>query len=62
MKVSDIIIYIMKIMWSDLKNIVWVVSEIYKKALKVQSFSQNETYRIFYLLRRFFAKHQTLSS
>ena len=28
MKVSDLIIYIMKIMW--------VVSEIYKKALKVQ--------------------------
>ena len=41
MKVSDIIIYIMKIMWRDLKNkkkFVRVVSEIhvYKKALKVQ--------------------------
>ena len=38
MKVSDIIIYIikMKIMRRDLKKIVRVVSEIYKKALKVQ--------------------------
>ena len=36
MKVSDIIIYIMKIMWRDLKKFVRVVSEIYKKALKVQ--------------------------
>ena len=36
MKVSDIFIYIMKIMWRDLKKIVRVVSEIYKIALKVQ--------------------------
>ena len=36
MKVSDIIIYIMKIMWRDFKKFVQVVSEIYKKALKVQ--------------------------
>ena len=37
MKVSDIIIYIMKIMWRDfLKKIVRVVSAIYKKALKDQ--------------------------
>ena len=36
MKVSDIIIYIMKIMWRDFQKIRWVVSEIYKKALKVQ--------------------------
>ena len=37
MKVSDIIIYIMKIMWRDLKKkMVLVVSEIYKKAQKVQ--------------------------
>ena len=38
MKVSDIIIYIMKIMWRDLKKkkLVLVVSEIYKKAQKVQ--------------------------
>ena len=35
-KVSDIMIYIMKIMLRDLKKIVLVVSEIYKKALKVQ--------------------------
>ena len=35
-KVSDIIIYIMKIIWKDLKKFVRVVSEIYKKALKVQ--------------------------
>ena len=35
-KVSDIIIYIMKIMREDLKKIVRVVSEIYKKARKVQ--------------------------
>ena len=37
MKVSDIIMYIMKIMWRNLKTkFVLVVSEIYKKALKVQ--------------------------
>ena len=36
MKVSDIIIYIMEIMWRDLKKFVQVVLEIYKKALKVQ--------------------------
>ena len=36
MKVSDIIIYIMTIMWRDLKKIVRVFSEIYKIALKVQ--------------------------
>ena len=36
MKVSDTIIYIMKIMRRDLKKFVRVVSEIYKKALKVQ--------------------------
>ena len=36
MKVSDIIIYIMKIMRRDFKKFVRVVSEIYKKALKVQ--------------------------
>ena len=36
MKVSDIIIYIMKIMWRDFKKFVRVVLEIYKKALKVQ--------------------------
>ena len=37
MKVSDLIIYIMKIMWRDfLKEFIWVVSEIYKKGLKVQ--------------------------
>ena len=36
MKVSDIIIYIMKIMWRDFKRFIRVVSEIYKKALKVQ--------------------------
>ena len=36
MKVSDIIMYIMKIMWRDLKKFVRVVSEIYKKVLKVQ--------------------------
>ena len=35
-KVSDIIIYIMKIMWRDLKKFVRVVSEIYKKVLKIQ--------------------------
>ena len=35
-KVSDIIIYIMKIIWKDFKKFVRVVSEIYKKALKVQ--------------------------
>ena len=35
-KVSDIIIYIMKIMWRDFKKFLRVVSEIYKKALKVQ--------------------------
>ena len=35
-KVSDIIIYIMKIMWGDFKKFLRVVSEIYKKALKVQ--------------------------
>ena len=36
MKVSDTIIYIMKIMRRDLKKFVRVVSEIYKKVLKVQ--------------------------
>ena len=36
MKVSDIIIYIMTIMWRDLKKIVRVFSELYKIALKVQ--------------------------
>ena len=37
MKVSDIFIYIMKIMWGEiLKKFVRVVSEIYKKELKVQ--------------------------
>ena len=36
MKVSDIIIYIMTIMWRDLKKIVPVFSEIYKIALKLQ--------------------------
>ena len=36
MKVSDIIIYIMTIMWRDLEKIVRVFSEIYKIALKVQ--------------------------
>ena len=36
MKVSDIFIYIMKIMWRDFKKFVRVVSEIYKIALKVQ--------------------------
>ena len=37
MKVSDIIIYIMKIIWRDLKKkLDGVVSEIYKNALKVQ--------------------------
>ena len=36
MKVSDIFIYIMKIMWRDFKKFVRVVSEIHKKALKVQ--------------------------
>ena len=41
MKVSDIIIYIMKIMWRNLKKkFVLVVSEIYKKALKVQIFNE----------------------
>ena len=36
MKVSDIIVYIMKIMLGDFKKFVRVVSEIYKKVLKVQ--------------------------
>ena len=37
MKISEIFIYIIKIMWRDSKKkIVRVVSEIYKKALKVQ--------------------------
>ena len=36
MKVSDTIIYIMKIMRRDIKKFVRVVSEIYKKVLKVQ--------------------------
>ena len=36
MKVSDIIIYIAKIMWRGLQKFVQVVSEMYKKALKVQ--------------------------
>ena len=39
MKVSDIIIYIVKIMWRDLKKkkkFVQIVSGIYKKAQKVQ--------------------------
>ena len=36
MKVSDINIYIMKIMWRYLKKFVRVVSEINKTALKVQ--------------------------
>ena len=36
MKVSDIITYIVKIKWRDLKKFVRVVSEIYKKALNVQ--------------------------
>ena len=38
MKVSEIIIYIMKIMWRDFSTteFVRVVSEVYKKALKVQ--------------------------
>ena len=37
MKVSDLIKYIMKIMWGDFKKkFVRVVSDIYKKALKVQ--------------------------
>ena len=35
MKVSDIFVYIMKIMWRDFKKFVLVVLEIYKKALKV---------------------------
>ena len=35
MKVSDICVYIMKIMWRDFKKFVRVVLEIYKKALKV---------------------------
>ena len=34
MKVSDIVMYIMKIMWRDFKRSIRVVSEIYKKALK----------------------------
>ena len=37
-KVSDIIIYIMKTMWKDFKKFVRVVSEIYKKALKSPKF------------------------
>ena len=40
MKVSDIIIYIMKIMWTDFKKFVRVVSQVYKKALKVQVLSE----------------------
>ena len=36
MKVSDVIIYIMKIMRRDFKKFVRAVSEIYKKALNVQ--------------------------
>ena len=36
MKVSDTIIYIMKIMWRDLKKFIQVVSKKYKKAMKVQ--------------------------
>ena len=36
MKVSDIIVNIMKIMWKDFKKLVKIVSAIYKKALKVQ--------------------------
>ena len=36
MKVSDLIKHIMKIMSRDFKKLVRVVSEIYKKALKVQ--------------------------
>ena len=40
MKVSDIIIYIMKIMWRDLKKFVRVVSKMYKKAPKVQIFNE----------------------
>ena len=35
MKVSDIFVYIVKIMWRDFKKFVRVVLEIYKKALKV---------------------------
>ena len=40
MKVTDIIIHIMKIMWRDLKQIVQVVWEIYKNALKVEIFNE----------------------
>ena len=41
MKFSDLLICIIKIMWRDLKKkIVWVVSEIYKKGLKVQTLNE----------------------
>ena len=36
MKVSDLIIYIMKVIRKDFKKIVRVVLEIYKKALEFQ--------------------------
>ena len=40
MKVSDIVIYIMKIKWRDLNKFVGVVSEIHKKALKSKFWMQ----------------------
>ena len=47
MKVSDLIIYIIKIMWRDLnKNSFGVVSEIYKKALKVQILNEVALIRV----------------
>ena len=36
MKVSDIIIYIIKIMWRGLKRILLAILEIFRKALKVK--------------------------
>ena len=46
MKVSELIIYIMKIMWRDLKKFVQVVSEMYKKALKVQILNEVELIQV----------------
>ena len=50
MKVSDIFIYIMKISKDIFKKTVWVISEIYRKALKVQIL--NEGYTLIQVVRK----------
>ena len=55
MKVSDIIMYIMKIMW-------WGLKRILSSRFRDIYFIWIQTYRIFYFSRRVLAKHHKVSS